>query len=152
MAAAAAALLLASCAGTSPIAAYRYQHQNRRPPFHPAYESMEKYDTNKDGQVTQAELTAGLKADFFAADKNHDGFLDVDETRAVNAARLASQASVATPLIDWNADGKIDFQEFAAAPRSLFTQIDANEDGVLSKAELHPQGFNPRNLPPMQTH
>jgi Ca2+-binding EF-hand superfamily protein len=152
MVAAAVAPLLASCAGTSPIAAYRYEHRNRRPPFHPPSEAMEKYDANKDGQVTLAELNAGLKAAYIAADTNHNGIIDVDEMRAVNAARLAANASAATPLIDWNADGHIDFQEFAAAGRALFTQLDRDEDGVLSKTELHPQPFNPRNLPPIQTH
>ena len=77
-----------------------------------------KYDANHDGTLTRAELEAGLKADFDAADTNHDGRLDIDEVRAVNQARWSADSSAASPLVDWNHDGYVDFNEFAAAPRA----------------------------------
>ena len=114
---------------------------HRREPFHPPTEAMLKYDTDHDGKVTAAEFNTGLRAEFAAADINHDGVLDPAEVRTVNAARIASQASAATPLIDWNDDGHVDFREFAAAPRALFEQIDQNGDDVLDKDELHPHHY-----------
>jgi Ca2+-binding EF-hand superfamily protein len=114
---------------------------HRREPFHPPTEAMLKYDADRDGKVTAAEFNAGLHAEFAAADINHDGVLDPAEVRAVNEARIALQASAATPLIDWNDDGHVDFHEFAAAPRALFEQIDQNSDGVLDKDELHPHHY-----------
>lgn len=114
---------------------------HRREPFHPPTEAMAKYDTDRDGRVTAAEFNAGLRADFTVADANHDGVLDSAEVRAVNAARIAFEASAATPLIDWNDDSHVDFREFAAAPRALFEQIDRNGDGVLDKDELHPHRY-----------
>jgi hypothetical protein len=113
----------------------------RREPFHPPTESMVKYDADHDANVTAAEFNAGLRAEFSEADLNQDGVLDSLEVRAVNAARIATEASAATPLIDWNDDGHVDFREFAAAPRALFEQIDRNSDGVLDKDELHPRHY-----------
>jgi len=93
-------------------------------------------DANHDGMVTRAEMEADLRAAFARADTNHDGRLDEDEVRAVNQQRWKEDASSASPLVDWNHDGYVDFDEFAGTARSLFAQLDANGDGVLSPAEL----------------
>jgi hypothetical protein len=98
-----------------------------------------KFDADHDGKITKAELEAGLKADFAAADTSHDGKLDMDEVRAVNDARWKEQASAASPLVDWNGDGFVDFNEFAGAARSLFVQMDADGNGVLTPEELNPR-------------
>ncbi len=104
---------------------------------------LEAYDFNHDGSVTRAELEAGIRADFAKADANHDGKLDGTEIAAVNAQRWSSDASSASPLVDWNNDGAVDFYEFAGTARSLFTQVDADGDGVLTPAELKPQRAGP---------
>jgi hypothetical protein len=115
---------------------HRPQHQEA--PWHPASAMLTKYITNADGSLTRAQLEAGLRADFAKADTNHDGRLDETEARAVNEQRLAEDKSTASPLVDWNHDGYIDFDEFAAAPRSLFDQMDRNGDGTLTREELNP--------------
>ncbi len=135
-----AALALSGCAGW-----FGGGHHHRRPAggahddWHPPREMLEKYDANHDGTLTRAELEAGLRADFAKDDANHDGRLDIDEVRAVNQARWSANSSTTSPLVDWNHDGFVDFQEFAAAPRSLFDQMDANGDGKLAPDELHPR-------------
>jgi hypothetical protein len=98
-----------------------------------------KYDSNHDGTVTRAELEAGLKAEFDAADKNHSGCLDSDEVRAINEERTKSDESAASPLIDWENKGCIDFNEYAATGRSLFDQLDRDGNGKLTPDELHPK-------------
>jgi hypothetical protein len=115
------------------------QTPQREAEFHPPNVMLMRYDFNHDGSITRAEMEAGLKADFDAADTNHDGRLDEDEVRAVNRQRL-NMDPTASPLIDWNHDGYVDFDEFAAEPRSLFEQLDTNADGVLSPTELNPRG------------
>jgi Ca2+-binding EF-hand superfamily protein len=132
------ALLAASCMGDRSERRGRMPGPGPQPEYHPAGDKMLKYDANKDGSVTRAELDAGLRAEFAAADTNHDGVLDPDEVRVVNAARIQSEGTTASPLIDWNQDGHVDFEEFAAGPRTLFGQLDRNGDGVLSPDELHP--------------
>ena len=108
--------------------------------WHPPREMLVQYDANHDGTLTRAELESGLRADFAQADKNHDGHLDEEEVRAVNQARWTANSSTTSPLVDWNHDGYVDFDEFAAAPRSLFDQMDANTDGQLTPDELNPRG------------
>src|SRR5438270_9583680 len=72
-----------------------------------------RYDANHDGIVTRDEMEAGLKADFGAADANGDGCLDPGEVRSENQRRLSRDGVQASPLVDWNLDGCVDFREFA---------------------------------------
>jgi Ca2+-binding EF-hand superfamily protein len=130
------AAVLSACASH-----HRRIPENERPrEWHPARDQLLKYDANHDGTVTKAEMEAGLKAQFDAADVDHDGCLKVDEVRSLNAKRIQELGSTATPLIDWNQDGCVDFDEFAGPVRSLFTQMDRNEDGKLDPKELNPRG------------
>ena len=99
---------------------------------------MRRFDANKDGMVTRAELDGALKTDFAALDKNHDGKLDGEEVRAENDRRYGESGTQYSPLLDWNQDGVIGFGEFANAPRSLFEQLDEDHDSVLSPSELKP--------------
>jgi hypothetical protein len=98
-----------------------------------------RYDANHDGSLSRAELEAGLRAEFAAADTNHNGVLDLDEIRAVNDKRWQQDNAAASPLVDWNGDGVVDYDEYAATARSLFVQIDLNNNGILSPEELNPQ-------------
>jgi Ca2+-binding EF-hand superfamily protein len=127
----AAALALCGCADDHP----------RKPPeapWHPASRMLTKYITNADGSLTRGQLEAGLHTDFNAADKNHTGCLDQDETRQINEERLAEDQSTASPLVDFTGKGCIDFAQFANTPRSLFDALDRDNNGVLTKAELSP--------------
>jgi len=104
-----------------------------------------KYDTNHDGTVTRAELIAGLKAEFAAHDTHHNGCLDAEQAEAINQARVDADQSTATPVMDWNQDGCIDYTEFSAAPYSLFDQLDGDHDGKLTPKELQRAGAKPRD-------
>jgi hypothetical protein len=94
-----------------------------------------KYDANKDGTVTRDELIAGLKAEFAAHDLTRKGCLDGDQAADINQGRVDNDQSTATPLMDWNQDGCINYTEFTAAPYSLFDQLDRNRDGRLTPLE-----------------
>ncbi len=112
------------------------------PAWHPATAMLTKYDANRDGSVTRAEMENGLRADFAKADVKKTGCLDADETRAINQQRLADDQSTASPLVDFSGKGCISFEEFASTPRSLFEQLDRDSNGVLAPQELNP------NAPP----
>ncbi|HEY6579283.1 MAG TPA: hypothetical protein VIY09_08165 [Rhizomicrobium sp.] len=126
------ALSLVGCIGS--------RHHRPAPDlWRPPAEMLEKY-ADKQGVVTRAAMEAGLRTDFAAADKNHDGCLDKEEARVINEERWKEDQSTASPLIDFHHNGCIDFDEFAATPRSLFDQLDRNGDGKLTPKELHPFG------------
>lgn len=127
-----AVVLLASAAGVS--AAYAAQRVPSGLPQSAAL--LLRYDANHDGIVTREEMEAGLKADFAAADTNGDGCLDVTETRAENQRRLARDGAEASPLVDWNLDGCVDFREFANTAHSYFQLVDKKKDGRVTLQEL----------------
>ena len=104
-----------------------------------------KYDANHDGTVTRDELIRGLKAEFAAHDTHHNGCLDADQAAQINQDRVDADQSTATPVVDWNQDGCIDYTEFSAAPYSLFDQLDADKDGKLTPKELERAGAKPRD-------
>lgn len=125
-------VLLATAAGFS--AAHAAQRLPAGLP--PSAALLLRYDANHDGIVSREEMEAGLKADFAAADTNGDGCLDVTETRAENQRRLARDGAEASPLVDWNLDGCVDFKEFANTAHSYFELVDKKKDGKVTLQEL----------------
>jgi Ca2+-binding EF-hand superfamily protein len=99
-----------------------------------------KYDANHDGTVTRDELIRGLKAEFAVHDTHHNGCLDAEQAAQINEARVEADQSIATPVMDWNQDGCIDYTEFSAVPYSLFDHLDADHDGKLTPKELQRAG------------
>ena len=87
----------------------------------PRPDVLQKYDTNKDGKLDDAER-AHMKAAFEAKraerhkealakfDANKDGTLDDAERKAMREARLAEQFQT----MDTNGDGKLTLDEFKA--------------------------------------
>ncbi len=116
---------------------------------------LRRFDADADGNISRAEFDQVLKIDFSGADKNNDSNLDAAETRAVND-RLLTQREI-SPIIDWNADGRVTMDEFAAQWRTLFSRADADSDGTVTAEELkarevpagRPQG-RPGGGPPGQ--
>lgn len=143
----AAALLLAACSGRQqPPPWLRPTEKPRDENYHGGNAAMLlKYDANHDGTVTRDELIRGLKAAFAAHDTHHNGCLDAEQAGQINQERVDADQSTATPVVDWNQDGCIDYTEFSAAPYSLFDQLDANHDGKLVPKELQRAGARPRD-------
>ena len=110
---------------------------HRAEDWHSPVQMLLRY-VGPDGNLTRAQLEAGLHKDFEAADVNHSGVLEADEVRAVNQQRWNEDQSAVSPLQDWNGDGVIDFNEFAATARALFNEMDLDHNGVLTPKELRP--------------
>jgi len=104
--------------------------------WHSGRMQIENYDMDSDGVVTRAELESGLRQYFMQADTNRDGKLDPDEVAAANQRRIKQDGTAAIPLIDWNHDGYVDFNEFASGVRSQFEQMDLDGDGRVTIDEF----------------
>ncbi len=133
-------LAMAACGGGRPQQPHDDSQVSR-----PDTRLLLRYDMNHDGTVSRGEMEAGLKADFARIDENHNACLSPDEVSAENARRWQQDASAASPIIDWKQQGCVDFEEFAATERSLFAQLDRNEDGKLTPDELSPRRRPPPN-------
>ena len=101
-------------------------------------------DTNGDGQITMAELTAQGEARFAAADTNGDGALSEAEllARASERAddRAAKMVERMLERLDENDDGLIQQTELPERDgdraERRFERADANDDGVISEEEF----------------
>ena len=111
---------------------------------------MLSFDGNSDGTVTRDEMEAALRRQFAACDTNHDGHIDIKEMQAENDRRFRVNGAGASPLIDWNQNGQIDFDEFATTARSLFSELDRDRDGKLAPDELRLVPSGRLRAPPME--
>ena len=126
--------LLAACTPRPP--AWSPYAAPRSEDWHTGKMMIANYDADANGIVTRQELEAGLRQNFWQVDHNRDGRLDPDEVAEANQRRIAFDQSTAMPLIDWNQDGYVDFNEFAAGVRSQFEQLDLNGDDEVTLDEF----------------
>jgi hypothetical protein len=92
-----------------------------------------------EADLTKPTLETGLKAEMGKWDKNADGELTNAELQPLNAS-LRDLNVGASPVTDWNGDGKVNFQEFASGWRTMFALCDRNQDEMVSYREL---GYSP---------
>lgn len=120
------------------------------PPAPPAVDAFTPFDLDKNGVILKAEMEDGIARLYKADDANADGSLDAAEVRAVNDRLMGERSS--TPVIDWNADGKVQLAEYASQWRTLFERSDADADGIVDAKErtgrVRPR--KPRELPPAE--
>jgi hypothetical protein len=124
------AIALSSCGGG------RFQDPNEMRERNVAIELLMGYDANGDQLLSRPEFENALRRDFATLDTNSDGGLDPIERGVENDRRWRAFGTGSTPLIDWNTDGFVDFNEFAATLRATFTQLDTDENDNLSTDEL----------------
>ena len=109
-------------------------------------------DTNRDGQLSKAELTVQqqkelqraktlmtqqVQARFKQLDTNKNGSLSPQEFAAmVGPIRTAETPEQLLKALDSNGDGKISGEEYRAPRIAQFNKVDANRDGVATPEEM----------------
>ena len=109
-------------------------------------------DTNRDGQLTKAELTVQqqkelqqakiamtqqLQARFKQLDTNKNGSLSPQEfAAAAGPIRTAETPDQLLKTLDSNGDGRISNEEFRAPQLAKFNKVDANRDGIATPEEM----------------
>jgi len=98
----------------------------------PGESSVIQYDANQDGKVTREEFHAARRLLFLQHDQNGDGVLGPSEVRRPAPAADAD----AFARLDADGDGVITRAEWDADGGRLFERLDTNADTVLSRDEL----------------
>jgi Ca2+-binding EF-hand superfamily protein len=152
IAAALASVFAISAAAPSFAAGDPVKHQKR------IHRMIHRADANRDGRVSEAEMANALDASFAVLDSNGDGVLskaEVDNRKAsykayrlhVKAERKAGQHVVGVirmpkalgkrfDRVDANGDGVISKAELARIAQHMFKRRDHNKDGYISVADF----------------
>jgi Ca2+-binding EF-hand superfamily protein len=99
-----------------------------------------KMDSDKDGQVTAAEMDSmhaskhgSTKADKEGYDKQGHDKAMTDRSHD-KAGKMSSTAKIAA--MDTNSDGKLSAAEHASGAKQMFSKMDADRDGQLTAQEM----------------
>jgi len=90
-----------------------------------------EFDINKDGKVTHDEFNRTLAHEFSVATKNAPA-MTLEQYASIHLKDLRDQAGEQFHRIDWNGDGKVSQDEYMAAERDRFEQMDRDGAGVIS--------------------
>ena len=95
------------------------------------------FDADGDLRVTTAEIEAGITREFARADANHDGSLQpIEFGNWSNIALGGAQTAPYRLDFDRNVDNLITAEEFHAEILNRAHDYDADEDGVLNRADF----------------
>lgn len=111
---------------------------------------LTRVDTEKKGYITLADAERFATAQFARLDRNHDGTVDhteflasaqrsVDRANPVRKARAEASLEKRETLfhtLDQAGDGKITQDEYLAATRQHFAEIDTQKTGKLTADDL----------------
>ncbi len=96
----------------------------------------DRYDTNKDGKITQAEIDAN-RADWFKKyDTNNDGKLSIDEYQNLWLAEHHRQMVRSFQRLDVDGTGAITLEAYDTRYAHIVERLDQNGDGVLSRDDM----------------
>lgn len=90
-----------------------------------------EFDINKDGKVSHDELNRTLAAQFMAASGNAPTMTE-DQFINGHLKDLRQRVTEMFHRMDWNADGKLSMEEFAAPEHARFEAMDRDGTGVVS--------------------
>ena len=117
---------------------------------------LDKFDTNKDGKISKAEIDAAQADQLKKYDKDGDGTLSLAEYQALFTDQAREPMVRSFQGFDRDGDGKVTADELNGRYDRLVQHLDHNNDGVIDQSELAgprmmgPGGMGPgdRNGPP----
>lgn len=104
---------------------------------------FQQYDTNNDGKITQAEIDAVLAKRFAEASGGKTTLTKAQFETLKPEHRFEGRSESMFKKIDWNADGKVDREEFLNAQRARFNMMDRKGTGEVSCAPREKSAATP---------
>jgi Ca2+-binding EF-hand superfamily protein len=91
---------------------------------------LAEFDLNHDGKVTRDEFNKAVGQEFFAASRGAQTMSE-DQFIASRTKDLHQRVTEMFHRSDWNGDGKLSFDEFAAPERASFERMDRDGTGTV---------------------
>lgn len=92
---------------------------------------LSEFDTNHDGKITHAEFNNVLGSRFAAATHGAKE-MNPDQFWSLHQAEFSRHATAMFRRVDWNGDGHLTLDEFAAPQRAHFEMMDRDGSGNVS--------------------
>jgi Ca2+-binding EF-hand superfamily protein len=111
---------------------------------------LEKFDTNKDGKITKAQIDAVLADQMKKYDTDGDGTLSLSEYQALFDDQMHEAMVRSFQALDREGAGKVTLDELRAPIDRVVQRLDRNHTGVIDLNQLDGprQGPGDRNAPP----
>jgi len=103
---------------------------------------FERFDVDKDGAITQAEIEEIRTADFAAADTNGDGEISLEEFKAAFLERSNDRMVRVFQRLDRDGDGIVTQAEADRAANRMFNRLDRDGNGVVEKVRGGKRGHD----------
>lgn len=103
---------------------------------------LAEFDANKDGKITRAEFNNELGTRFAAATHGR-ATMSEDEFVAIHQGDFEKHAAEMFRRLDWNGDGRLTLDEFAAPQRAHFEMMDRDGSGVVQCSPMMHADFRP---------
>ncbi|GLQ05491.1 EF-hand domain-containing protein [Sneathiella chinensis] len=97
---------------------------------------FERWDTNKDGRLSQAEVPDGRHKYFSRFDSDKDGEITLSEAREAHEKMREARLARFMEKIDTDKDGKVSEAEYTSFAMERFKSADSDSDGALSVEEM----------------
>ena len=101
---------------------------------------MERYDANKDGKVTQAEIDQNRQQWLAEFDANKDGTLSLDEFRQLWLKGRNEMMVREFQFFDRDGNGQVTIEEYKGPTADIVASRDQNNDGSLGADDRPGQG------------
>jgi Ca2+-binding EF-hand superfamily protein len=101
---------------------------------------MTRYDADKDGKITQAEINSNREAWLKEFDANNDGQLSLDEFRQLWLKARAQRIVRAFQRFDADGSAGVTLEEYQEPMANLVERRDRNGDGALSREDRKRHG------------
>lgn len=106
---------------------------------------MQSFDTNGDGNLTQAEIDAARADRFAQFDGDGDGRLTLGEYEALWLDAMRDRMVDGFQRLDDDGDAAVTAAEFVDPFAAMVSRMDRNDDGVLNSDDMGRRGRGDRD-------